>query len=819
MGDFETGKQALLTLLNETLPLNSLLDVEIAAVADAQILIYNASGVNWENKTLSGDAIIDNAGVITIGTGKITSDKILNDTILNADINTGAAIAQSKLALSITTSEIDATTLVTAADTIPSNDNDTTIPTSAAVKSYVDLVAAAQNELGELTDVTITTPADNELLAFNGAGLWINQTPDEADLIDKTTAQIMTNKTLDDFSNNVHAQTLHAQVRNQSGGTLTKGQVVAVTGFHVGSNLPQVDLADADNIAAFPAIGIVSSDILNNAAGDVTISGTLDTIDTSSFSVGDTLFVSITPGVLTNVRPTLTAQIQNMGTVFRSNAGAGVIEVSSMNRGNALPNIPDGQIWIGNASALPVGITMSGDITISNTGVTAIGSGVILNADINSGADIAFSKLEALTSANILVGNVSNDAASVAMSGDILIDNAGVTSINTGVIVDGDIAVHTSTKITINAKGQLNSNILYGDQNNTIGAFYVDINDIAVPANPGAGIRRLFVNTATGELSVKTTGGVTVSLEAAGGGGESNTHSSLGGGSFALTAATPKTGVNLNLISISNGDGMNAALATDVLTLAVAATVVQTDQANTYGDFAQIFKDNQLFIENPAGTFEYQFIGGAIAADRTISLPVLAANDTFAFIAHDQFWSGIQTFEDNSIEISNPANTFQYLIQSGAIAADRTLNLPVLTGADTIAVLGLAQTFTEIITMGANIAMGTNNITGIKGTQFVQETVTYNATQVFDLDDNQYQEITLTGVLSTLSTSNRGEGKLKTIRIIGDSVDRVLTFNASWKSNPGDATVTVAANTRGYLSLYCGGSAESDVDAVYAEFA
>lgn len=50
------------------------------------------------------------------------------------------------------------------------------------------------------------------------------------------------------------------------------------------------------------------------------------------------------------------------------------------------------------------------------------------------------------------------------------------------------------------------------------GAFYQDIGEIVVPANPGANIRRLFVDQATGEISVRTSAGATVSLEGGGGG-------------------------------------------------------------------------------------------------------------------------------------------------------------------------------------------------------------------------------------------------------------------------------------------------------------
>ncbi len=44
-----------------------------------------------------------------------------------------------------------------------------------------------------------------------------------------------------------------------------------------------------------------------------------------------------------------------------------------------------------------------------------------------------------LTSANIFVGNGSNVATAVAVTGDIAIDNAGLTSISSGVIVNADI--------------------------------------------------------------------------------------------------------------------------------------------------------------------------------------------------------------------------------------------------------------------------------------------------------------------------------------------------------------------------------------------
>ena len=58
-----------------------------------------------------------------------------------------------------------------------------------------------------------------------------------------------------------------------------------------------------------------------------------------------------------------------------------------------LANITSGQVLLGNASNVPTSSAVTGDVTISNTGVTAIGAGVIVNADINASAAIAATKL------------------------------------------------------------------------------------------------------------------------------------------------------------------------------------------------------------------------------------------------------------------------------------------------------------------------------------------------------------------------------------------------------------------------------------------
>ncbi len=90
--------------------------------------------------------------------------------------------------------------------------------------------------------------------------------------------------------------------------------------------------------------------------------------------------------------------------------------------------------------------TVTGTTTLATTltGVVKAVSGVIsaaslVNADVSASAAIAFSKLASLTSAHILVGSAGNVATDVAVTGDIAIDNAGLTSIAAGVIVNADV--------------------------------------------------------------------------------------------------------------------------------------------------------------------------------------------------------------------------------------------------------------------------------------------------------------------------------------------------------------------------------------------
>ena len=144
-----------------------------------------------------------------------------------------------------------------------------------------------------------------------------------------------------------YPHTLYVPVRNTSGGTLTKGTPVHATG--VTGDVADVIAADASSAAAMPATYVLNEDTLNNEQGLAIILGVIEGVDTSSFSAGDKIYVA-SGGGFTNVKPTGTNLIQNLGVVTKSNASTGSGVVYGAGRSNDVPNLPAGKFFIGSAT-------------------------------------------------------------------------------------------------------------------------------------------------------------------------------------------------------------------------------------------------------------------------------------------------------------------------------------------------------------------------------------------------------------------------------------------------------------------------------------
>jgi hypothetical protein len=143
---------------------------------------------------------------------------------------------------------------------------------------------------------------------------------------------------------------IHVQGKNDTGGTLTKGTPVYISGQVAEGQQFTIGVADSDGSGTMPSIGILSADVNDNAMGDIVTHGKLIGIDTSSFTVGDELFIG-SSGTLVNTPPTGESNLlQKIAKVIRVDATDGQIYIMGAGRTNAVPNLDEGDIFIGDSN-------------------------------------------------------------------------------------------------------------------------------------------------------------------------------------------------------------------------------------------------------------------------------------------------------------------------------------------------------------------------------------------------------------------------------------------------------------------------------------
>ena len=271
-----------------------------------------------------------------------------------------------------------------------------------------------------------------------------------------------------------NATQLQFTALNSTGSTLTKGSAVYVSG-----HTSETQVADADNTSAasMPAFGIVSDDIANGATGTIVIGGEVSGINTSAFSVGDELFVG-TAGALTATKPTGTALIQKIAKVTKA-AASGELLVTGAGRSNDLPNLPDGNIWIGDASGVPQDKTLTAGtnvtITEDSTTVTIAATGAGGASDLNDLTDVTITGTPA--AGEVLIaetgGTYVNTTLTAGPSGFVRITNAsGQVTIGAG---DGTEVEYLVRSTAVSTAGDVEGNIVkFGTTTGlTAGAVYV----------------------------------------------------------------------------------------------------------------------------------------------------------------------------------------------------------------------------------------------------------------------------------------------------------------------------------------------------------
>ena len=269
------------------------------------------------NKTLTTPIIssISNTGTLTLPTstdtlvGRDTTDTLTNKTLTSPVLNgtlSGTAFLDE--------------------DTMSSN-SATAVASQQSIKAYVDAQVATANELSELTDVNITTPADGALLFYDtGTSTWID-------------------------------------------------------------NVVSGDITIADTGVAAISSGVIVNDDVNASAAIVY----------SKLSLTD----SILNADINSAAAIVDTKLDTISTANKVSLSAldidGATDIGAALAGTDLIAVDDGAGGTNRKSAVSriatyVESTISGDITISG-GTAAIGSGVIVNADINASAAIDATKI------------------------------------------------------------------------------------------------------------------------------------------------------------------------------------------------------------------------------------------------------------------------------------------------------------------------------------------------------------------------------------------------------------------------------------------
>ena len=225
-----------------------------------------------------------------------------------------------------------------------------------------------------------------------------------------------------------------------------KGDPVYIESYNLGQALTQVGKADASDPSKMPAYGIANAAASQNNNGTVTAIGSFNgTFDSSYLTQNEVIYVDIAANDVAG-RPRLTSTkpagesnlIQNIGFCSRSNANNGEIEVVAVGRTNATPNLNSAKIFLGNSSNQSVATAVTGEVTISNTGVTEV-TGIDGNVSIQGYSPVVIS---AETAVELTTENL----------GKTLVLSAGTTDFS---ITDSSgFAVGTEINL-INSAGQI----------------------------------------------------------------------------------------------------------------------------------------------------------------------------------------------------------------------------------------------------------------------------------------------------------------------------------------------------------------------------
>ena len=318
-----------------------------------------------------------------------------------------------------------------------------------------------------------------------------------------------------------------------SGGSLYSSAVTTVTGSSLNSG--RMWVGDASNAAQ--AVVLTGDVTIGNTGITYLTDNAVTSAKINANAVTNAKLANDAVGTTNVIDDAVTfAKMQNVNSgvlVGRSTAAAGDMEQITIGTGLTLSGgslynsaitsvtgsaLNSGRIWVGDGSNAAQAVTLTGDVTIGNTGITYLLDNAVTSAKINAGAvtnaklandavgttniiadAVTYAKMQnvtgsrllgrwsstdgdaeeirlgaglsfasgsltntgtgfALNSSQILVGNASNVATAVTATGDVSISNTGATTISPNAVTTAKIADAnvTNAKLANDAVGTTN---------------------------------------------------------------------------------------------------------------------------------------------------------------------------------------------------------------------------------------------------------------------------------------------------------------------------------------------------------------------------
>lgn len=388
---------------------------KLAALTSGNIIVGNGSN-EATAVAMTGHIGISNAGVTTIQAGAI----------VDSMVSASAAIATSKLADGAEFVKRDG---------------------SVALTGNLD---ANSNKLTNVADGTNSGDAVNKGQLDAAIASATNGLDVKASVRAATTANITLSgtQTIDGVALNVDDRVL---VKNQTTGS-QNGLYLVKSGSWVRTTDADADAEVTAGLFTFVEEGTSNADSgwILNTDGAITV-GTTSLSFTQFTGAG-----TVTAGAgLTKTGNTLDVVSANSAIVvnadditFVVDTGADSLQVTAS--GVKMKNGTSAQIYVANSSGVFKRVSMSGHVAISNTGATTIQSGVITNSMINASAAIAFSKMQSGSSGQMVVCNGSGVPTLVTVSGDATMSSTGVLTITNPGLQSGNFVFNEVPSGTVN---------------------------------------------------------------------------------------------------------------------------------------------------------------------------------------------------------------------------------------------------------------------------------------------------------------------------------------------------------------------------------